>query len=87
MENHSEISSVKTTCNTAKKATLCWDCQLANGRCSWSDEFKPVKGWNATPTQIKSSAHNVYPIVHSYVVHDCPLFLRDEPRKPRKIVL
>ena len=50
-------------CNGSKKATkyrfesekvktltetICWGCSKACGHCSWSKEFKPVDGWDAT---------------------------------------
>ena len=55
------------------KTTLCWDCKNATGSCSWSEDLKPIKGWKATPTLIKS--HNGdYP---SYIIFECPEFKRD----------
>ena len=64
--------------------SLCWDCKKAIGECSWSEEFKPVKGWDATPTVIKSSAHNIDPFVDSFIVHSCPLFDMDVKTKKKK---
>jgi len=47
------------------KSTLCWDCGNACGGCSWSQELKPVKGWNA-----KKSGD-------SFTVKQCPKFVRN----------
>lgn len=54
-----------------KKDTLCWSCKNACGGCSWSRDFTPVEGWNATPTKINS--HRLGQI-DSYIIHDCPEF-------------
>lgn len=55
--------------NTNTKATLCWDCANYAYGCSWSEELKPVKGWDAIPTK------NQY--FSSYIVLACPKFDRD----------
>lgn len=69
----------KTDCSTLidemevinmAKATLCWDCARSMCRCSWSQEFIPVPGWNAIPTRDASG-------VESYKVLECPEFVRD----------
>ena len=49
--------------------TLCWDCANACVGCSWSRQFLPVKGWKATRTYGKT--------FDSYIVHECPEFVRD----------
>lgn len=55
-----------------KNETICWDCDNACGKCSWSDgTFTPVKGWEATPTIINNSDGK---LTESYCVHKCPLF-------------
>lgn len=64
-----------------KKDTLCWDCQNACGKCSWSKDLTPVDGWNAKPTKIKS--HGAYD--DSYLVIECPEFIRDQRREVFKI--
>lgn len=46
--------------------TLCWGCEKASGRCSWSKKFVPVEGWKAIPT------------TKSFDVYECPEF---EPLK------
>lgn len=63
--------------------TLCWDCQKALGECSWSDNFQPVKGWDAVPTEIKTSVGNIVPTINSYYVRSCPLFELDEKTKKK----
>ena len=52
--------------------TLCWECARAYGLCSWSKDFIPVAGWDATPTQNKRTS--------SYNVHSCPLFIKEKRR-------
>lgn len=47
---------------------LCWHCANATGKCSWSRDFTPVKGWTATPTIIKNDDH----IQSSYAITACP---------------
>lgn len=50
--------------------TLCWKCQNACGKCSWSARFEPVKGWKAKETII----NNYYRSIKSYEVINCPDF-------------
>ena len=61
--------------------TLCWDCSKACGGCPWSRRsHRPVQGWIATPTKLKLRAKsNPYgeSFDSSYIVHSCPLFVRD----------
>lgn len=55
--------------------TLCWFCKNAVPNkegtvgCSWSREFKPVKGWKAR--KCKNSNGD------SYRVYECPELVRD----------
>lgn len=58
------------------KDTLCWTCKKATGGgdCPWANHFKPVDGWDATPTYIKT----VGKVEPSYIVNECPLFERDK---------
>lgn len=54
--------------------SICWDCANACGKCSWSRNFTPVKGWEAIPTKIiASKSFNA----SSYIVCACPKFDRD----------
>lgn len=48
--------------------------------CSWSREFKPVEGWEATPFHRKTVSYDYT----TYTVYECPEFIPDPPRKPRK---
>lgn len=54
------------------KDSLCWFCENNAGGCSWAREFKPVQGWNATPSVIPNSGNPM----HSYHVEGCPKFKR-----------
>lgn len=55
------------------KDTLCWDCANCYGGCSWSREFKPVKGWTAIKTKIPTNGR----IINSFNVRKCPEFVKD----------
>ncbi len=63
-----------------EQETLCWCCEKTLGCCSWSNDFTPVEGWDATPTMWISGTHNlasgerIEHVVHSFCVHDCPEF-------------
>ena len=66
---------------STKRPTLCWKCKNAsNSGCSWSKRFKPVEGWDATPTTVKEgylkdgSVRNV----DSFNVHTCPKFIQNK---------
>lgn len=65
-----------------KHETLCWGCEKACGRCSWSREFVPVPGWKAIPTKIyqytSSGEHKHRYHTDSFDVYECPEF---EPLK------
>lgn len=54
--------------------TLCWDCENACGKCSWSAELKPVKGWKAEKTWVTTQKDHK---VESRRVIKCPEFKRD----------
>ena len=59
-----------------KEKTLCWQCQKACGRCSWSNgTFTPVQGWEAKPTTIKN---RVKGDISSFLVKSCPEFVLDK---------
>lgn len=57
---------------------LCETCKKANGGCAWSDNFKPVKGWTATPTKVCGCKCAT---VESYSIISCPEYEEDEPLK------
>jgi len=59
------------------KSQLCWDCANAtNSGCSWSAEFKPVKGWEAERVEQRIYKQG-YVIDSTYRVKSCPEFVRD----------
>ena len=58
--------------NTNRTNTICWNCKKAIGGCTWSDFFKPVKGWTAEQTRPAGSKPYT-----SYIVEKCPEFERD----------
>lgn len=60
-----------------KRDTLCWSCQNACGKCSWSRKFKRVKGWRAKKTIIKSDANSLESEIQSYLVLSCPKYIPD----------
>lgn len=58
---------------------LCWTCTKACGRCSWSSEFKPVKGWVAKklPFQLHGTSYGG----ETYDIQSCPEYQREPERK------
>lgn len=67
--------------------TLCWGCEKACGKCSWSKKFVPVEGWEAKPTTVyireetlpSGEVKRYY--TDSFDVYKCPEF---EPLKGMK---
>jgi len=57
--------------------TLCWDCANATGNCRWSEKLKPVKGWTAEKTLKHSSYGSGQVLIESFIVRECPEFVRD----------
>lgn len=59
------------------KNSLCWNCKRACTdrlhQCSWSSEFKPVKGWTAEPFVIREGTKRPLPTYH---VKACPQFIK-----------
>jgi len=61
-----------------KKAThahkqLCFTCKNFCNGCSWARSFKPVEGWDATPTVIVNTVTGDNKrISHSYAIRGCP---------------
>lgn len=53
------------------RETICWDCAKACGMCAWSREFKPIDGWEVTPTRVYQTRNKK---IDSFVVHSCPEF-------------
>ena len=58
------------------KDSLCWWCDNCYGGCSWSQDFTPVKGWEAEPTKITSEDSKRE--ISSFMVINCPKFKRDD---------
>lgn len=56
-----------------EQGQICWDCQNAYGRCSWSRCYMPVKGWEANPTKVIDKDGDFY----SYDIKVCPEFIRE----------
>lgn len=66
--------------------TLCWECKNAvpnemdGTGCSWSKEFKPVKGWDAKKTaiHINEQCGTKYKggEIPSFLVRQCPCFVQ-----------
>lgn len=52
-----------------KRHALCWDCANACGGCNWSNELKPVDGWEIEYGGVGRRQG-------AYVV-SCPEFIRD----------
>ena len=59
--------------NRSRKEQLCWQCQYATGGCSWSNQFKPVEGWDATPHTIRDCGTSK---IHTYRIYSCPQFIK-----------
>jgi hypothetical protein len=60
-----------------QKDTICWDCKHATNKykiCSWANEFKPVKGWNADKMYLLPCKTQSKKLIESYLVKSCPLF-------------
>lgn len=62
--------------NKKERGTLCWDCKNACGGCSWSRNFTPVAGWNATEGAVKVMCQKSQRYVQTFFVHSCPEFVR-----------
>lgn len=81
LDKYIEKSKKRQTRQQAKKditnrnGTLCWYCNKACGGCSWSQAFKPVKGWKATKAKIKQGLNDY---ADSYHVIECPEFVPDD---------
>ncbi len=63
-----------------KPLQLCWSCQKACGKCSWSRKVnpKPVQGWIAFPTRVFCSKGRY---TDSYDIRFCPEYVKDKPQR------
>lgn len=59
-----------------KRDTLCWECEKCGGRCSWSKDLTPVKGWVAEETNVPEYIAALEKIVPNVTVIECPEFVR-----------
>ena len=57
-----------------KRPTLCWSCGRFSGRCSWSANFEPVKGWKARKDILGRQYGDE---MVTYTVDQCPLYEKD----------
>ena len=73
--------------------TLCWSCDNACGGCSWSQEFRPIEGWDAEPTarSVTRPIHSGsilrghrFETVRSYRVRSCPEYSPDRGELARR---
>lgn len=55
--------------------TLCWQCSKALGKCSWSHNLTPVKGWTAVQTPPAAYETGALSKRPGYRVIDCPQFI------------
>lgn len=61
---------------------LCWSCiNATNNGCSWSKNFKPVKGWTATPTILTVTTGRT---TESFSITKCPQYIADKQAKRGK---
>ena len=65
-----------------EKNQLCWYCEKACGKCSWSKDFTPVEGWDAEPATIRSREADAK-IIETFYIKSCPEY---EPLKMRRQV-
>ena len=64
------------------KEQLCWYCEKACGRCSWSRSFTPIEGWEAEPTTVRNR-DTAQRTTATYYIKACPEY---EPLKMRRKV-
>lgn len=54
----------------SKNEQPCWTCKKACGGCRWSDELKPVKGWDAVKVRRKDDSGKEN--MTGYKIKSCP---------------
>ena len=74
-------------CKEGKHDTLCWDCDKAGGRCSWSHSFTPVEGWKAVPTKVYIGGEKKDKWIDSFDVYECPEFELMEALREQRFVM
>lgn len=60
-----------------KDSTLCWKCAKYCGKCSWSESFTPVEGWEAIPVKVDVGSNGVSVLKDTFRVVTCPQFESD----------
>ena len=70
-----------------KIQNICWDCQNAVGRCSWSRDFTPVEGWDAVNVPYQPWETQYVKHRDTYIIKGCPQFVKDEPREVSHLML
>lgn len=62
------------------RATLCWSCKNACGKCAWSRNLEPVEGWTALRHDVKTQTGRagflIPKLEESYIVIRCPEYER-----------
>lgn len=71
----------------SKKTNICFSCQKACGKCSWSRNFTPVPGWTAKKVMLKVSNYYKKRIIETYHITACPEYVPDPPRKSNNLEL
>lgn len=63
---------------THKTPTLCWQCAKCGGFCDWSrrEDYKPIKGWKAVYSPLRTVICGKVTKMDSYIVLECPEFVK-----------
>lgn len=69
-----DCGAVEMRRRAKKRPTLCWSCGRFSGRCSWSANFEPVKGWKARKDILGRQYGDE---MVTYTVDQCPLYEKD----------
>lgn len=59
-----------------RKSNICFDCENACGKCSWSKKFEPVPGWTAEPDEMPAKGR----MIKTFHITECPLFEKTPKR-------
>ena len=76
--------AVKRKADMQYAGTLCWECDNACGKCSWSKRFVPVEGWTAKKTTLSLgyfSDRRKVKKTTSYHVVKCPEYSPNHMRR------
>lgn len=80
MIKNNDGNATKRNSDFINKGTLCWNCKRACAnkidQCSWSNEFKPVKGWKAETIIIREGSCRPLP---TYIIKECPEYIARDP--------